>query len=395
MAKYTISSDYGSVFGMDVHARSITVKGFDWATGEEKTKTFSDCPTAAEIAEWMERFFTPPHYTAYESGCTGFHLCKEMRSLGIDCDVVAVSSIARSSDDKRRKTDKKDANRLLAELISPKKDYSVVWVPDAECEALRDLARARIDAVIAVKRVKQQASALLLRHGYVWNEKTASGKSLKKTWGADYLKWISAIEFDDPADNEVLDFYKQCVEEDVERVSRIEKQVVEAAARPRWKPYVDALTLIKGIDLQTAFLLAVEFGDFRRFRNGRSVSNWLGTVPSEDSSGPHVVRGSITKAGNTHCRRALIEGMQCIGRQTNSMLKPKEGQVVSPEVESHCHAATKRLQKRYRHLTEKQKIGKNKAKVAIVNELIRWVWAVGCMVQDEQAEKAAARAKAL
>lgn len=230
MAKYTISSDYGSVFGMDVHARSITVKGFDWATGEEKTKTFSDCPTAAEIAEWMERFFTPLHYTAYESGCTGFHLCKEMRALGIDCDVVAVSSIARSSDDKRRKTDKKDANRLLAELISPKKDYSVVWVPDAECEALRDLARARIDAVIAVKRVKQQASALLLRHGYVWNEKTASGKSLKKTWGADYLKWISAIEFDDPADNEVLDFYRQCVEEDVERVSRIEKQECVAAA---------------------------------------------------------------------------------------------------------------------------------------------------------------------
>lgn len=391
MAKYTISSDYGSVFGMDVHARSITVKGFDWATGEEKMKTFTDCPAAAEVVEWMGRFFTPPHYAAYESGCTGFHLCKEMRALGVDCDVVAVSSIARSSDDKRRKTDKKDANRLLAELISPKKDYSVVWVPDAECEALRDLARARIDAVVAVKRVKQQASALLLRHGHAWNEKTASGKSLKKTWGADYLKWISAIKFDDPADSEVLDFYKQCVKENVERVERIEKQVVEAAARPRWKPYVDALTLIKGIDLQTAFLLAVEFGDFHRFRNGRSVSNWLGTVPSEDSSGPHVVRGNITKAGNAHCRHALVEGVQSIGRTSDTMLKPKTGQRVSPEVVSHCHAATRRLRKRYRHLTEEQKIGKNKAKIAIVNELIRWVWAVGCMVQDEQASKAATK----
>lgn len=389
MAKYTISSDYGSVFGMDVHARSITVKGFNWPTGEERTRTFADCPAASEIVSWMGENFEPPHYAAYESGCTGFHLCKEMRALGVDCDVVAVSSIARSGKDKAGKNDKRDANRLLAELVSPKRDYTVVWVPDPECEALRDLARARADAVADVKRSKQQASALLLRHGHAWNEKTASGKSLKKTWGADYMRWLSRIEFDDPADDEALAFYRRSVEENAERVARMERSIEEAAARPRWKPYVDALTLIKGIDLQTAFLLAVEFGDFHRFRNGRSVSGWIGTVPSEDSSGPRVARGSITKAGNAHCRRALIEGIQCIGRHSAEAVKPRAGQDVSPDVLRHCRAASERLRKRYRHLVDDLKVPKNKAKVAIASELARWVWAVGCMVEDER--RAAAR----
>lgn len=390
MAQYTISSEYGSTFGMDVHARSITVKGFNWPTGEERTKRFGDCPTAADVVGWMAGNFAPPHYAAYESGCTGFHLCKEMRALGVDCDVIAVSSVARSDDDRKRKTDRRDANRLLAELISPKRDYSVVWVPDAECEALRDLARARVDAVVAAKRSKQQASALLLRHGHVWNERTASGRSLKATWGADYVRWLSGVEFEDPADRDVLDFYRQCVLENLDRARRIGGQVLEAASRPRWKPYVDALSLVKGIDVQTAFLLAVEFGDFRRFRNGRSVSKWLGTVPRESSSGPREARGRISKAGNAHCRLALVEGMQNVGRHTGAMPRPKRGQVVSPDVVRQCHAASRRLRDRYRHLVDQGK-EPNKAKVAVVSEAARWVWAIGCMVQDEQAARASAR----
>lgn len=388
MAKYTISSDYGSLFGMDVHARSVTVKGFGWATGEERTKTFANCPGAADIAEWMRANFEPPHYAAYESGCTGFHLCRELRALGVDCDVVAVSSIARSADDRRRKTDRRDAGRLLAELVSPKKDFSVVWVPDPECEAMRDLARARADAVADAKRSKQRAAALLLRHGHVWNEKTASGRSLKKTWGRDHRRWLSGLEFADPADADVLAFYARCVEEGAERIERLGARILAESQKPRWKPYVDALTLINGIDVQTAFLLAVEFGDFRRFRNGRSVSSWLGTVPSEDSSGPHVSRGPITRAGNSHCRRALVEGVQSIGRCGRGPVKPKPGQSVSDGVLAHCRAANDRLRERYRHLVDDGKLAKNKAKVAVVNEMVRWVWAVGCMVQDEQAAAA-------
>lgn len=391
MAKYSIESAYGSVFGMDVHARSITVKGFDWPTGEMHTKMFTDCPAPADIATWMHKRFSAPYYAAYESGCTGFHLAKELRALGIDCDVVAVTSLARSTDDKLRKNDKRDANRLLAELISPKKDYSVVWIPDAHCEAMRDLARARLDAVVAVKRAKQQASNLLMRYGHIWNEKTASGKSLKKTWGVDYERWLTTRTFEDETDHEVLMVYKRMIDEGIEFVECLERQVIAAADKPRWKPFVDAFVLLKGIDVQTAFLLAVEFGDFHRFRNGRGVSAWLGTVPKEDSSGPKVVRGRITKAGNSHVRRALVEGIQGISRFSSDTVKPARGCVVSPEVLAHARAANARLSARYHHLACDKGIPINKTKVAIVNELVRWVWAIGCMVQDEQATKAAVR----
>ena len=171
MAEYTISSRCDSMFGMDVHARSTTARGFDLATGETRTKRFGDCPEPAEIAEWMAQSFTGPRYAAYESGCTGFHLCRELRNLGIDCDVVAVSTIARSSDDRKRKSDRRDAKRLLAEMLSPDSSYFTVWVPDAECKGERDLVRARHDARQALKRSRQQANAILLRHGFVWNEK--------------------------------------------------------------------------------------------------------------------------------------------------------------------------------------------------------------------------------
>ncbi|MBQ1242203.1 MAG: IS110 family transposase [Oscillospiraceae bacterium] len=383
MAKYTVSSDYGSMFGMDVHARSVTVKGFDWATGEERTKRFGDCPAASEIAEWMEANFTGPYYAAYESGCTGFHLCRQLRKLGVDCDVIAVTSIARSNDDKRRKTDKRDAGRILSEILSPKRSFSVVWVPDPECEAARDLARARHDAAMALTRAKLQTTALLLRHGFVWNEKTPAG-NLKSTWRGDFDAWIAKIDLGDDVDNEVLAFYRECALGNLARLQELDKKVLACAERPRWKPYVDAFVLIRGIDVQTAFLLAAEFGDFLRFPNGRSVSKWLGTVPSEHSSGDSVVHGRITKAGNSHCRSALVEGVTATCGRSLQLKRPKPGHEVSPSVLAHCHAASKRTRSRYNHLAKEAKIGENKARVAVVSELARWVWSVGCMVQEEQ-----------
>ena len=106
MAEYTISSQYGSLFGMDVHARSTTVRGFDFATGETKVKRFGDCPAPAEIAAWMKGGFAGPHYAAYESGCTGFELCREVRAAGVECDVVAVSTLPKSGRDRKRKNDR-------------------------------------------------------------------------------------------------------------------------------------------------------------------------------------------------------------------------------------------------------------------------------------------------
>lgn len=391
MAQYTINSSYGSIFGMDVHARSITVSGFNCTTAETKVRTFRGCPDAATLLAWMDKHFPAPHFAAYESGCTGFHLAKEFRALGVVCEVVAVSSIARSEDDKVHKNDKRDAKRLMYELLSPKKSYSVVWVPDTECEAARNLARLRADVAAALKRAKQQAEALLLRLGHVWCEKTASG-NLKKTWGIEYMKWLSTREFESPLDKLVLMSYVRMVEEQTELLRDVERMVVKQAATKRFKPYVDALVLLKGVNTQTAFLLACEFGDFHRFKNGRGVSAWLGTVPSEDSSGEHIVRGRITKAGNSHVQYALVEGIQNIARFSETTTRPKCGYEVTPEVFVHVRAANKRLTSRYHRLRGEEgdlDRGANKAKVAIASELVRWVWAIGCMVQDEQAACAA------
>ena len=268
MAKYTIASDYCSVFGMDVHARSITVKGRDLSTGRSKVKRFGDCPTAETLLEWMSSQFTAPYYAAYESGCTGFQLARDLRGLGVACDVIAVSSIARSDEDRKLKNDRRDAARVLSELLNPESRISAVWVPDPECEAARDLVRCTLDAVKAMRSSKQHVSAMLLRHGWVWNERTAAG-NLRATWTRGYVKWAKSADLGEPAANEAL---RRCIliaEEDAGRVDELKAELRKLAALPRWKPYVDAISLIKGVDWFGALLAAAEIGDFDRFGGGR------------------------------------------------------------------------------------------------------------------------------
>lgn len=124
MAKHTIESDYCSLFGMDMHARSTTAKGHDLSTGKSMTKRFGDCPSADLIAEWMAANFAPSFYAVYESGCTGFSLARDMRDLGVTCDIIAATSIARSDEDKRRKNNRRGASRILSELMNPESKVS-------------------------------------------------------------------------------------------------------------------------------------------------------------------------------------------------------------------------------------------------------------------------------
>lgn len=387
MAKYTIESDYCSAFGLDVHARSITAKGYDFSTGKSKAKRFGDCPGAETLLEWMAKEFTAPYYAAYESGCTGFHLARELRDIGVACDVIAVTSIARSDEDRKQKNDRRDASRILSELLNPESSMSRVWVPDPECEAMRDLTRCKLDAVAAMKSSKQHVSSMLLRHGYAWNERTKSG-NLRATWSMDYVRWAKSADLGQPASNGALARYIAIAEEDIERVRLINAELLDAAALPRWKPYVDAISLIKGVDWFGALLVAAEIGDFDRFRGGRDVSKWIGTIPKEGSSGEKRSRGRITKAGNAHVRTVLLEGVAGNSLRGSGAKKARRGQVVSDEVAATCAKASRRLKSRYDHLL-RQGLHVNKAKIAVVNEMIRWIWVVGKMVQAEQRAQAA------
>jgi transposase len=380
MKQYTINAKYASVFGMDVHARSVSISGLDRMTGEKLKKRFTGCSPAAEIAQWMKENSTAPHYAAYESGCTGFELCRNLRKMGIDTDVIAVSSIARSQDERQRKNDKTDAKRLLSELLMFTPTYSVVWTPDVETEAARDLARCRIDAVVATKRAKQQLSSFLMRRDHVWDEKTPTGR-IKTTWGGEHLAWLKRIKFDDVVSQEVLKDYRRAIDECVERTKDINSSIEKYAQKSRWKPYVDALTLLMGIDTQTAFLAVATFGDFSRFKNGRSVSRWLGTIPKENSSGEHEAHGHITRAGDSNLRQALVEGASAISLRKNAVKKPKPGSSVPADIAALCVKANRRLKARFDHLRDENRLHANKARVAVVNELVRWIWYIGLCVQ--------------
>ena len=374
MAEYTIHSEYGSVFGMDVHARSTTVSGFELSTGETKTKRFGDCPGPADIAAWMSEEFSGPHYAAYESGCTGFHMCRGLREAGVGCDVVAVSTIARSTDDRKRKNDRRDAKRLLAEMLSPERSYSTVWVPDEECEGERDLVRARHDARQALKGLRQQANAILLRHGLVWNEKSRTGR-LKTTWGRDHMKWMESISLPGSA-QEALQYYLTAIADHEALTKRLDAIIREHSRLPRWKQAVDALSCVKGIDVASAFLYAVEFGDFARFQNGRAVSCWVGLVPTSNDSADRHANGRITKSGNPHVRTALIEGVSNMHVRKASHKPLREGRDVPGHVLRLCWQCDERMEERYKRLSSGGKPA-NVVKVALANEMARWVWAIG------------------
>ena len=374
-------SKYTTYVGMDVHARSIDASAIDVTTGETWRKTFGGCPSAAEVAGWLKTL-PQPLYCAYESGCTGFVLARGLRGLGYDCDVIAVSTLPKSAKDKKQKCDKLDARAIRREIANPDSSYSVVWVPDEKAEAERDLVRAYRVAVDAAKQAKQRLAMFLLRHGFVWNEKTKTGRP-KKAWTRDFEKWLDGISFAEPAAEKAFAAYRRQVRDACQEAKELRSLVRELASQPEHKPYVDALTCLKGMDVENAMLARVEIGDFSRFRSGRKVSCWLGTVPSDGSSGESRGHGKITRAGDKYLRRALIEGYSGIATWKSGKKAVPKGAEPSAAAQSIAARANERLHGRYSHLAGEKHMNHNKAKVAVVNELVRWIWVIGLQVQEE------------
>ena len=192
---------------------------------------------------------------------------------------------------------------------------------------------------------------------------------------------------DDPTSELVLNELVAAVDRRMVEDSRIRSLVEKEAEKPRWKPYVDALCRLSGIDVCTAFLAAAEFGPFERFPSGRRVPCWIGTIPRNSSSGEKEAHGGITRDGNSFLRRALVEG--CCGMQNrkNTVKGMRDGSV-SPAVEAMAHKANERMLGRYRRLVNESDKSIDEAKVAIASEMARWIWAVGCQVEREQGASA-------
>lgn len=311
--------DTTTFVGLDVHARSIKAVSLDVMTGEVRCATFGY--DAGAVAEWV-RSVDPKARCVYESGVTGFDLQKRLSGLGVDCVVGAVSKMIKPSADRRRKNDRNDAE-FLARMLSVG-NVVEVWVPDDECEAARDLTRALEDARDDLSRAKQRLSKLK---------------------------------------------------------ARLEGLVEAEARKPRWRRRVDSLRCLKGVDTATAADLVFEAGEFSRFRNARSFAAWVGLTPSEHSSGESDRRGAITKAGNKHLRKALVEAawhyLTCSGR-------PKDlakGQAPDRVARRHAAKGVRRLVERREALLARGVHG-NKANVATARELACWVWAVGLMAEE-------------
>lgn len=304
--------DTTTFVGLDVHARSIKAVSLDVMTGEVRCATFGY--DAGAVAAWV-RSVDPRARCVYESGVTGFDLQKRLSGLGVDCAVGAVSKMIKPSADRRRKNDRNDAE-FLARMLSVG-NVVEVWVPDDECEAARDLTRALEDARDDLSRSKQRLSKFLLRHGLVFDERTPTGRR-KGNWTRAHWSWIESIRFAEGADNDVLAYYVDAVRRAAEEKARLEGLVEAEARKPRWRRRVDSLRCLKGVDTASAADLVFEAGEFSRFRNARSFAAWVGLTPSEHSSGESDRRGAITKAGNKHLRKTLVEAawhyLTCSGR---------------------------------------------------------------------------------
>jgi transposase len=305
----------------------------------------------------------------YEAGPTGYGLYRQITGLGHECMVVAPSLIPQKPGD-RVKTNRRDALSLARQLRAG--DLTAVWVPDAHHEAVRDLTRARGAAVRDLRTKRQQVSALLLRLGQSYPGKT--------TWGKAHLAWLAGRKLDHLEQRIALEEMLHAVRQASDRIGRLEQAI--RAALPGWSlaPTAIALMALRGIDLIAATSLLAEIGDLTRFCSPRELMAWLGMVPSEHSTGEHVRRGAITKAGNRRARSMLVE---CAWSYRHP---PRVGadklakvEAAPPAVRDIAWKAQTRLSARYRALRRAGKL-ENVAITAVARELAAFIWAVGMAV---------------
>ena len=351
--------------GLDVHARSVVACGLDDQTGEVFKARLRPEPEA--IRGWL-RELPAPVAAVYEAGPTGFGLARYLNGRGMKCLVAAPSKLHRPPGD-RVKTDANDA-LLLARLLRLGEIVEVT-VPSVEQEAARDLVRAREDVRGDLMRGRHRVSKLLLRQGIVWSGGTA--------WTIAHHDWLRRQTFTQPALGVAYDSALETVLLTADRRDRLDEVIVAMAAEPAWAPTVTRLSCLRGVSTLTAFALAVEVGDWSRF-TGSSIGAFLGLVPTEHSSGHSRSQGSITKTGNTHARRLLVEAAWHHKKpyRTPSKAMRTRWEQAPAGARARGHAGNQRLHQRWQ-VFEARKKRRVIANVAVARELAGWCWSLATM----------------
>lgn len=359
-----------SFVGLDVHKDSTAIAAAQ--EGRESPQFIGTVGSdLAQLLKSLKSLGKPETMlVVYEAGPCGYGLVRQLRSRGYACEVVAAGKMARRPGE-RIKTDRRDA--LTLARLARSGDLVKVMVPDERDEAMRDLSRAREDAVRARLKARQQLKALLLRHGHRY-----TGKS---SWTLAHERYLAAVSFTHPAQDIAFGEYRQAVREGHERVERLTQALRSQTEHWRMKPLVAALSSLRGIDFVAAVTLAAEIGDFSRFAHPAELMGFLGLVPSEYSTGDTRRQGNITKTGNGHARRVLVEAAwnyRFPARLSRTLQIRQEGQ--SPAVREIAWRAQLRLAHRYRRLSSR-KLHPNKACVAIARELAGFVWDIARQVK--------------
>jgi transposase len=353
--------------GMDVHKDSIAVADVAQDHGAEVMDLGAIGTRHGDIDPLIRKMPSKATHLlfVYEAGPCGSWLYRYLTKKGYDCWVVAPSLIPKKPGD-RVKTDRRDAAQLAR--LARSGDLTAVYVPQVADEAIRDLARAREDTLSALQDAKFRLKAFLLRHDIRY-----TGRA---NWSPAHLRWLSEVVCPTPAQPIVFQAYVRAVTEHTARLQRLEQELQEHVHAWRLHPVVEALQALRGVQFMVAVTMVAEIGDLTRFNTPRELMKFLGLIPSEYSSGARRQQGSITTAGNTHARRALVEGAWAyrypakVSRhlQLRREQQPKMIQDISWK-------AQVRLCKRYRQLVARGKHA-NIVTVAIARELAGCMWAI-------------------
>ena len=354
--------------GLDVHAQTIAVAV---AEPNGEVRSIGIIPNhPAAVSKLMKKLGKPAQLrVCYEAGPTGYVLYWQLTKLDIKCEVVAPTLMPMKAGD-RVKTDRRDAERLARSYRSG--DLTAVWVPDAAHEALRDLVRAREAAKRDQLRARHRLGKFLLRQG----RRAPQGLT---AWSCRYLQWVKQQHFEQPAQQATLIDYLHEVEHMACRIEQLEQSIDIAitAAPAKMRAVVDALQALRGIAKISAVSVVAELGEISRFAHPRQLMGYSGAVPREHSSGTRVQRGSISKTGNAHLRRIVIEAAWAYRHRPGmgTALAARQ-RLTNESVRAIAWKAQLRLHQRYRRLMGK---GKPKQKVitAVGRELLGFIWAIG------------------
>jgi len=369
--------------GLDVHAETIAVAV---AERDGAVRSLGTIPNRFESIRKLVKKVGPPGElkACYEAGPTGYVVYWQLTQLSVACEVVAPTLVP-SKPGERVKTDRLDAEKLARCYRSG--DLTAVWVPDDAHEALRDLVRAREAAKKDQLRARHRLSKFLLRRGIRAPEKM-------RPWSERHLKWVKGLRFEQSAHEATRIDYIGEVDHALDRIVRLEKAIDEAVekAPDKMRAVIAALQGLRGIGKMTAVTVVSELGELSRFEHPTQLMGYSGVVSREHSSGSKIQRGAITKTGNAHLRRVIVESSWAYQHRPSlyrELRRRQEG--LDEEVKAIAWKAQHRLNSRYRKLVARGK-SSALAVTAVARELLGFIWAIGTHVERKyrvEARKAA------